>query len=362
MRMSRRMGLFKRGRTWVWNKYTIASGIGYSPVEGASTTVSRSAAFYAGTEYTFNRTTGEFTVSQTVNIARSSTGATTAVGKFYVSFQTASGTYTGPQVYKITAASYSMIYGLTLTVIPYTTEYGPWQEPGSFIGTVSNANIDAYPMDGVQGGYWYMFDKAAALAGLFADLTLYAEARRSDNTAGTLTLNYTNPGTPLYCFFMVGNSYCLSKIVNGQQTIIKSVGNFSIWTSSNRIETTSGIYAGSIALVTFPNYTSEEVDLLLTWMEMEIIKAVYSDSGAYLRFNKSRIKDDARYIYFVNFVDMNTLYMSFSTGAEVMSPVSSYPGERVYLYNFSSTQYATSANGTSEVRPRVGGIYELVLP
>lgn len=144
-------------REWIWDVYTVNSG--YREVEGSSTTVTRSSAFYAGTTYTFNQNTGEFSVAQTTQISRNSTGATNAVGKYYVTLTNSSGTQTGTTLYLITAATYSTLR-LNLTVTPYTSE--AYTERGTLVGSVTDLDVTAYPMNGIQNGYWYVLRNSVA--------------------------------------------------------------------------------------------------------------------------------------------------------------------------------------------------------
>ena len=142
---------YRSQREWVWDVYAVNSG--YNLIEGESSSDSGYSAFYAGTSYTLSQSTGEFTVAQTTQIARSSTGATNAVGKYFIDTYSSSGTYTGGTVYLITAASYNWLSGLSLTVTPYTSQY--YESKGSSVGSVVDTDISAYPVNTKQNGYWY---------------------------------------------------------------------------------------------------------------------------------------------------------------------------------------------------------------
>lgn len=153
-------------REWVWDKYESS----YIPVEGESSSASGYGAFYAGTSYTLSQSTGEFTVAQTMQIARSSAGATNAVGKYLIDTYSSSGTYTGSTVYLITAASYSWMRGLSLTVTPITSQI----YKGSLVGTATDVDVSSYPVDGKQGNYWYVLRSdiahlAISYTGSYAD-------------------------------------------------------------------------------------------------------------------------------------------------------------------------------------------------
>lgn len=114
--------------------------------------------YYMGGAYSFDTTTGEFTVAQTTAIAVSSAGATSAVGKYFVQSSTSSGTLTGSTLYRVTAATYSSSSGLTLTVEPTTSQYVSYETKGSYIGDVSSDDPTEYPIDGIQNGYWYVME------------------------------------------------------------------------------------------------------------------------------------------------------------------------------------------------------------
>lgn len=92
----------------------------YSEQHNTSTsTVSQSSAFYAGSSYSFDTSTGQYTVAQTTQIARSSTGASNAKGKYYISLSTSSATLSGDTMYYISNASYASSR-LSLTVQTWT--------------------------------------------------------------------------------------------------------------------------------------------------------------------------------------------------------------------------------------------------
>ena len=77
----------------------------YSEQHNTSTsTVSQSSAFYAGSSYSFDTSTGQYTVAQTTQIARSSTGASNASGKSYISLSTSPATLSGDTLHYISNA------------------------------------------------------------------------------------------------------------------------------------------------------------------------------------------------------------------------------------------------------------------
>lgn len=153
---------------WVWQKYAIneITESGYREVAGASESKPKRNSFYVGDSYTLSQTTGQFSVNHNTPIKIAAAGATAAVGKYYTDdFHTSAETTTdGTTLYLITAANYS-ITGLKLTVTPYTAEaYSTTiQEKGDLLGTVTAADITAYPMNGVaDDGYWYVLQNDIA--------------------------------------------------------------------------------------------------------------------------------------------------------------------------------------------------------
>ena len=159
---SKAVPIWSKETGWVWQKYAIneITESGYREVAGASESKSKRNSFYVGDSYTLSQTTGQFSVNHNTPIKIAAAGATAAVGKYYTDdFHTSAETTTdGTTLYLITAAKYS-ISGLKLTVTPYTAEaYSTTiQEKGDLLGTVTSADITAYPMNGIaDDGYWYV--------------------------------------------------------------------------------------------------------------------------------------------------------------------------------------------------------------
>lgn len=158
---SKAVPIWSKETGWVWQKYAVneVTETGYREVAGNSTKKEATSAFYVGSSYTFSQTTGRFSVNHNTKIANSSAGAKAAIGKYYVdTIQTSSGTTTGDTLYLITAAKFYG-FGMDLTVTPYTAEaYSTTkQEKGDLLGTVTAADITAYPLNGIaDDGYWYV--------------------------------------------------------------------------------------------------------------------------------------------------------------------------------------------------------------
>ena len=178
---------YKSQREWVWDVYQY----GYNLVEGTSFSQSVSSAFYAGTSYTLNQSTGQFSVNQTTQIVRSSTGASNAVGKYIINLTSSSGTQTGNKVYLITNASYSVFSGMSLTITPYSSQI----YRGTFVNSVIDLDITTYPMNGVQGNYWYVLRDIETLSysGDYIDQCIYMENKAyrllTITSSGTLALD-----------------------------------------------------------------------------------------------------------------------------------------------------------------------------
>ncbi len=144
-------------KLWTWEKHNIDTTTVYVEVTGSTSSTTRSSAFYVGSTYSLNSSTGQFTVNQTTQIANSSTGATNATNKYYITLTSTSGSQTGSTVYKITNATYSSSYRrLTLTLQAIGSQSQTQQSMGSLIGTVTDADITTYPINGPQDGYWYV--------------------------------------------------------------------------------------------------------------------------------------------------------------------------------------------------------------
>lgn len=185
---------------WVWQKYAIneITESGYREVAGASESKSKRNSFYVGDSYTLSQTTGQFSVNHNIPIGISAAGATAAVGKYYTDdFHTSAETTTdGTTLYLITAANYG-ITGLKLTFTPYTAEaYSTTiQEKGDLLGTVTAADITAYPMNGIHtDGYWYVLQNEIAQLDISYSGTIIDEAAQMQNGAYRL-LTLTGSGS-----------------------------------------------------------------------------------------------------------------------------------------------------------------------
>ena len=188
---------YRSQREWVWDVYQY----GYNSVEGTSFSQSVSSAFYAGTSYTLNQSTGQFSVDQTTQIARSSTGASNAVGKYIINLASSSGTQTGDKVYLITAASYSWLNGMSLTITPYTSQI----YRGTLVNSVIDLDITTYPMNGVQGNYWYVLKDIGTVSysGQYTEQCVYMADKAyrllTITGSGTLTLGASSKADIWLC-------------------------------------------------------------------------------------------------------------------------------------------------------------------
>ena len=143
---------------YIWQKYAVTTTQGYREVAGESETENGAGrTFYVGNSYSFDATTGQFTVTQDISISYTSTGANTAIGKYYINLNGSSGTYSGTTLYLITNAIAYPAIMVSLTVTPYTAELTTIQAKGDLLGTVTSEDISAYPINGVaDDGYWYV--------------------------------------------------------------------------------------------------------------------------------------------------------------------------------------------------------------
>ena len=106
----------------------------------------RTSIFYVGSSYTFDSTTGYFTVSQTTYIALSSTGASNATGKYIVNYATSSSTQKGPTVYYIVSASYNSTTKLNLTLQTISSSILNNQIIYAQVKVKSSSSNSSYPM------------------------------------------------------------------------------------------------------------------------------------------------------------------------------------------------------------------------
>ena len=133
---------------YTWEKYTTVPGYRevFTPTVGYVTTRD---AFYVASTYSFDSTTGYYTVTQ--NMAIDFYNLDEAIGKYIYAYE--SGTYTEDPIFYIEDATYSSrTYRLTLGRMTSESVYSK----GTYVGTVSSDNPTAYPVNGVQGDYWYV--------------------------------------------------------------------------------------------------------------------------------------------------------------------------------------------------------------
>lgn len=147
MRRSHRACLLSASKKYFWKKYSISY---QSVVSGSDSSTLSSITRYFGTTYDFNSNTGIFTVEQTTSRSRTAV----AIGDCFISLTISSGTQTGTIVNVVTTrATSTNNYTITYDVI--TSE----SIKGSYIEDVYNVNFLAYPINGIQDGYWYeMYD------------------------------------------------------------------------------------------------------------------------------------------------------------------------------------------------------------
>ena len=197
---SKAVPIWSKETGWVWQKYAVneVTETGYREVAGDSTKKAATSTFYVGSSYTLSQTTGRFSVNHNTKIANSSAGAKAAIGKYYTdNLHTSIETSTqGEILYLITAAKHGT-RGVNLTVTPYTAEaYSTTkQEKGDLLGTVTSADITAYPMNGIHtDGYWYVLQNEIAQLDISYSGTIMDEAVQMQNGAYRL-LTLTGSGS-----------------------------------------------------------------------------------------------------------------------------------------------------------------------
>lgn len=91
-------------------------------ISDTTSSQSYTAPVYLGSSYTFDSSTGMYTVAQTTKCAKSSTGASNAAGKYFIELSESSTTLTGTTMYHVESATYASNTGVTMVVTPYTSE------------------------------------------------------------------------------------------------------------------------------------------------------------------------------------------------------------------------------------------------
>ena len=131
-----------------WREYSLD----YEEVIGSDTTsisgFNASSTFYFGSSYTFDPTTGEFTVNQTT--ARRAITNPPSAGEYFVRASTSSGPQTGPIVYRIVTPMLTAGYCYCRPISANQTA------KGTYIKDVFSTDPTDYPDDGIQGDCYYV--------------------------------------------------------------------------------------------------------------------------------------------------------------------------------------------------------------
>lgn len=130
-----------------WKEHELA----YEEVIGSSSTsisgFNASSYFYFGSSYTFDPTTGNFTVAQTTR--RRAMVDPPKAGDYFINVSTSSGTFTGPIVYEIVSPMLTLGYCYCIPISANQTA------KGAYIRDVFSTDPTDYPDDGIQGEYYY---------------------------------------------------------------------------------------------------------------------------------------------------------------------------------------------------------------
>lgn len=151
-------------REWLWDKYEYE----YVSQLDSEDNSGQPGAFYAGTTYSINHDTGLFEVACTTQITNNSSGATNAVGKYFVGNggtpPTSSGTYSGQYLYLITESHKPTLGKLKITYSRYRSNF----TLGDYT-SVFNTNLNQYPKKGIQNGYYYILQNDIVQLGISYD-------------------------------------------------------------------------------------------------------------------------------------------------------------------------------------------------
>lgn len=197
MRMSRRAGLLLSGTNeFIWDVYN--ASYGYTVIEQSGESGGQVPdKIYVGSSYSLNQSTGVFTVSQTIKIDVSSSGASTALNKYFIPdggyYPATPSTAIGDVIYQIISASYTLFPSrLTLALVPIVSEY--YEYKGSLVNSVTSSVLTTYPVNGIQGNYWYVLRNKVTQASISYSGNYTDEIVNMDDNYYRL-LTFTSSGT-----------------------------------------------------------------------------------------------------------------------------------------------------------------------
>ena len=200
------------------------------------------------------------------------------------------------------------------------------------------------------------------LAELFSNMTYVTGAYRDASSMSTFRLTISNipdSSSPYYVIFCGGPiGFEFFRVNNGTKIQLCRAGNSTCSVSSSYI-TSPSVYAGFIAIVRFPAYTSEVVDQVLGAVNISIKASVNNQSTSPVNWSSPAPIADA--LYFAGFVSNSTIYFSISLGSSILSAIFARPGSIMYLYYMTmyGNMYTLSVTGQTYAMVRCGGIYEL---
>lgn len=140
---------------YTWKKYRVKSEKVYAESKASTITqetLSKTDKVYCGKGYTFNTSTGKYTLQTTKSGTVSDLSSATYK---YFMFGTSK---TGTTMCEVNSKSTSTVNdSVYLKYYLYTTTYSTKQVQGTYIEDVTAENASAYPTNGVHtDGYWYV--------------------------------------------------------------------------------------------------------------------------------------------------------------------------------------------------------------
>ena len=191
--------LSQGGEKYVWQKYTVE----YVQKAGsqAVATIQRRYQKYHSTTYSFAGQT--FTLTNAIRNQMWNVDE----GEYLVDIQDKnSDLISGTTLYEVVSISEDADDNLHITYIPYTAQ----ATKGSFVDTVEDSSLNAYPSNGEYGGYWYVLTDAES-PGTGIKYVEYIEStgtqyidtgfKPNQNTRVVMDAQYTSVPTRSACLF-----------------------------------------------------------------------------------------------------------------------------------------------------------------
>lgn len=197
MRMDRRAGIVALDTLYTWEKYEYVYEYAYEESSTTSTvyfyypdplyyyeqesnsTATATTIFYVGTSYSFNDSTGKFSVDQTTQIRINSSYVSTAIDKYYVVATSNSGSYSDTTLYHIIDASVSgALMTLTLEVFVSHSNKTYVGDSFSFDNITGNFTVDQtspvyFTTTGVSNNVGKYYVEETIVSGTYTSSTIY---------------------------------------------------------------------------------------------------------------------------------------------------------------------------------------------